>query len=311
VVGAGNVCPASLVSLTAGKSSLTDIDIGSVDGGSDQTPLDSEPDSTDPDDGTVGPDNAFAARDAYSEILCADSSPCGTYKPFDAASYARKWDLHREYEDDAAARRDHNNNYGYFGGQGGDCQNFVSQSLKAGGLRFMRAEGENSPDGTATGQSSKYHHGEGSWWSMYQETPAGAGSNLPLRSYDVTESFIRSKQLYHHLLDYDLATTEPPGTRVHTGDLLFYNLHGMSIDGTGDIGRDGEPDKGLDHTQIITRVTQNRVYVSQHSPGYTRSLRDVIDNNDDSDSTEPKHVWNTDWRFIIVRPHHTAANIGS
>jgi hypothetical protein len=128
----------------------------------------------------------------------------------------------------------------------------------------------------------------------------------------VTRSFIRSKELYHHLLNYDLATKLPAGTRVHTGDLVFYNLHGMSIDGTGETGRDGEPDVGLDHTQILTRVTRNRVYVSQHSPGYTRSLATVIDNNDDSDGTAPPvHVWNTDWKFVIVRPHHTAANIGS
>jgi hypothetical protein len=125
--------------------------------------------------------------------------------------------------------------------------------------------------------------------------------------YDGTKSFIRSKELYHHLLDYDLATKEPPGTRVHTGDLLFYNLHGMSIDGTGQVGRDGEKDVGLDHTQIITRVTHNRVYVSQHSPGYTRSLATVIHNN----QVPGSHEWNRDWMFVIVRPHHTAANINS
>ncbi|WP_445152209.1 hypothetical protein [Baekduia sp. Peel2402] len=45
--------------------------------------------------------------------------------------------------------------------------------------------------------------------------------------------------------------------------------------------------------------------IAAELPGYTRSLATVIHNN-----IAGTHEWNRDWKFVIVRPHHTAANIG-
>jgi hypothetical protein len=61
-----------------------------------------------------------------------------------------------------------------------------------------------------------------------------------VRFYTTATSFVRAQTLYDHLLDYDLATIFPPGGKVRPGDIVFYNLHGLSLD------------HGIDHTQIVT-----------------------------------------------------------
>jgi hypothetical protein len=51
-------------------------------------------------------------------------------------------------------------------------------------------------------------------------------------------------------------------------------------------------------------VTRNAIWVSQHLPGYNATLRSVVSRND-----TPNHRLNHDWRYLIVHPKYTAANI--
>jgi hypothetical protein len=231
-----------------------------------------------------------SSSSAYRETLCLTGGPCGRYSGLAAAGYAVRWDLAREGKDNDRAREDHNRNWDFFGGDGGDCTNFASQALKAGGMRFMRAHGLNSPNASDADSPSKFIRGEGSWWSYFQDVPQ-YGTSFTVRYYTTATSFIRSQTLYNHLIGYALAELVGPGGKVRAGDLVFYNLHGVSLD-------------GLDHTQIVTRVTRSTIWVAQHSPGYNQPLRDVIDRND-----TPDHRLNVDWRYWIVHPTHTAANI--
>jgi hypothetical protein len=108
----------------------------------------------------------------YSETLCPSKYPCGKYKGASAASYAKTWDLNGESEEEASINS--NRQYYYYGGDGGDCTNFASQALKAGGMRFMRAHGSNDPNGDAHTEEENeaiFLKGQGSWWSYYNTVP--------------------------------------------------------------------------------------------------------------------------------------------
>ena len=223
----------------------------------------------------------------FDEQLCgANPSPCGKYNGRAAANYAIRWNLRGMGHEEARFRS--NRNFDYFGGQGGDCTNYVSQALYNGGMRFMRANGRNDPDASNIEVRSDFEHGEDSWWSYFYLTNHGP---FLQRDYEVTESWVRAEVLREQLLSNGLAKVVQPGERLKAGDVVFYNLHGLDM-------------SEADHTQFVVRVGKRRAWVAQHSPGYRQTLRRVINRND-----TPDHKLNVDWRFQVVRPLYTAANI--
>jgi hypothetical protein len=311
---ASNAGTVTSATLTSAPSTATGENPGPDDGDIAGTPVDPEPDvltalaapgapdpSVEPSAGgsTVSLDGSTATITSYSEHPCF-SSPCGKYSPRDAVAYARKWNLlysaardQHEGTGDDYQRSNANPNYRYFGGAGGDCTNYVSQALKAGGLRFMRANGRNRPDSSPyDGTKDLYEKGEGSWWSnwwFYHDPISSLGDH---RIYDNTESWARVQKLYDHLLEYGLADPVSNAANLRRGDLVFINF-------------DGTDNDNLHHAQIITRVTHGRAYVSQHSPAYLKPLANVRIRVSNSSGT-----FGTDWKWFFLRPRHTAANIG-
>jgi hypothetical protein len=232
------------------------------------------------------------------EKLCQGEgeNPCGHYNGLAAAKYAIKWNL--AGQDDSEAQENKNPLYQYKGGDGGDCPNFVSQALHAGGMKFMRTNGNNTVDVEASGENrgSEYEHGPGSWWASYYEYPYG-GTQILAVHRDFTAAWARGEKLYEHLLEYGLAE-DYTGTsqKIRIGDILFYNETGLD-------------NEHIAHSQIVTglgrRNGRNLIYVSQHSDNYTQPLAYVVKR-----LNSKGHLLGQDWQIFFLHPTHTAANIG-
>jgi hypothetical protein len=241
---------------------------------------------------TSGEAEVIFAND-LQERLCGEyptTNPCGRYNGHDAAKYATEWDLAGTDNDEA--RRDANHRFEYYGGNGGDCTNFASQALKAGGMKFMRATGENDTNASTGSQAGNFHRGVGSWWTYYQTTPV-SGTSFLQTTFESSESFIKAPKLYEHLSGFGLISSVDRLARPRPGDLVFYNLAGSDL-------------SGIDHTQVVVRVTKKAIWVAQHSPGYVHTMAYVVNKND-----KPGHELGIDWNFWFVHPIYTAANIGT
>lgn len=250
-------------------------------------------------DAHAGPDDFASPFDtggrASFENLCGEAtSPCGHFNRAAAAAYAEKWAL--KGETDAEARENRNREYDYFGGEGGDCTNFASQALKAGGMRFMRANGYNSTNGNDTTHSDdeEFDETEGSWWAYYLDTPFWGDALYSERTYSFSASFVRAHTLQEHLIGYELGRFVKTGEPVRPGDIIFYDVEGTSLEY-----------KDIDHAQVVTRVSGKSIWVAQHSKQYERTLAAVVTKLED----EGKKLY-TDWRYDIVEPIHTAADSG-
>ncbi len=184
----------------------------------------------------------------YSETLCTKGGPCGKYKGTVAAQYAERWALaglsEEEIDEDA------NREYDYFGGNGGDCTNFVSQALHAGGLRFMRAHGRNGPNGGGLGQEEMdeetFLQGRGAWWSYYEIVPLEASESLG-PSYEFTPAWVRAHDLYKHVLEYGLARIVGSHEVARPGDIVFYDLYNPSLAA-----------ENFDHVQMVVKSNLDR-----------------------------------------------------
>ena len=246
--------------------------------------------------------NALTARfnvafsdNSYKETLCVAQNPCGSYKGSTAAKYAERWVLAGESEQQIEENVNHE--YNYYGGNGGDCTNFVSQALKAGGLRFMRAHGDDSPDGGGQSQEEAdeaiFLKGQGSWWSYYATIPLES-SETYVRSYTPTQSFVRAGRLYSHLLEYGLARIVGAHEVARPGDIVFYDLYNTSL-----------APQDIDHAQLVVKVTKTATWVAQHSPSYVHTLGFVIHRHEEGYGAVARN-----WDYVILEPTHTAANIG-
>jgi hypothetical protein len=109
----------------------------------------------------------------------------------------------------------------------------------------------------------------------------------------VTRSFVRVKENFARLLDYALAEFVPHSQRVRPGDIVYLNQHGTDL-------------ADIDHTQIISKVVDNRAFVSQHSPGYTKSFQAVVQSFKQRGS-----ILGRDWQYWVLRPKYTATNLTS
>jgi hypothetical protein len=243
-----------------------------------------------------------AASGTYTEKPCATSEACGTFNGPAAAVYGERWSFAGVTEGGKtpdeigqAEYERHDRSFGFFGGhEGGDCTNFASAALHAGGMQYMRSHGDDNPNGdnTTKADSEEYLKGEGAWWSYYIEYPF-EGTNILVRSYEVTRTFVRAGELYEHLVQFGLGRVVHNTEYVKPGDLVFYDLDGTSM----------EPEQ-IDHTQVVIHASHSYIYVAQHSSGYIHSLNYVIEK-----VTKEKGALHQHWNFTIVEPDHTEADI--
>jgi hypothetical protein len=137
-----------------------------------------------------------------------------------AANYASVWALHRNpmWVDDSSSA-----------GGGGDCTNFVSQALFAGGWPMIKAG--LAPNGSI--RTGPY------WWAeMFNH-------NRRQRS----KSWGSAEQFRHFLEHSGRARPcYPPEMKV--GDLMQYILPGY---------------EHASHTMMVTKVVQGRIHLSYHS----------------------------------------------
>ena len=125
-----------------------------------------------------------------------------------AIEYAQKWALSS------------NPDFYHFGGIGGDCTNFISQCLLAGGAKMNFSQ----PDG---------------WFYI----------NLYNRSASWTSVYYLQKFLLSNM---------SPGISTH-----FESLHNLQ---EGDlIQLRQKPNKDFNHTLIITRIENEKIYICAHS----------------------------------------------
>jgi len=182
----------------------------------------------------------------------------------------------------------YNHEFRFFGGIGGDCTNFTSQVLWAGGMNFARTHGYNEPDTEANGEDhyGDYEWGRGSWWEGYFYFDG------QLKEFKrPTESFVNAAKLREHLVEYGLARFIPRGQPVHRGDIIFYNEHGH------------DPSK-LHHSQTVVAVTPGKIWVGQHSEDYIKTLRAVRHHLDEERGPE-----GVAWELYVYRPTHSRANL--
>ncbi len=293
---AGNVSPVRYATLQAIAPTLTPADLGSTSG-SGAVDIDPEPakNEEEPSEGTY---EAFrgaglpAPMNASNERLCegAGENPCGHYDAFAAGSYAQTWSLNGE--SDSEAEHNHNHKFRYQGGRGGDCTNFVSQALHFGGMRYMRANGFNTPNALTEENNniSAYEHGQGAWWSLYADLPIGGATQ---RYTDFTRAWAGAYGLYEHLTEYNLGHVLGPNEPIHRGDVVFYSE-----------SHELKP-IGIEHTQIVSRIDDGAIWVAQHSKNYERKLGYVIEKLHHQHRDLGK-----DYEFYFFRPEHAAANIG-
>ena len=279
---------------------LTPENIGSEAPGEENEPVEMWPEPEEADDTRgaatrgVAPQLQAASSDStYEQHPCKTAEPCGSYEPKAAAAYAAKWSLKDSNGlfGDPVEERD--KNFDYLGGQGGDCTNFASAALHAGGMQFMRSHGDDNPDGelATKGDSAEFVTGEGAWWSYWYNVTTEFG---PEREYEVTKTFVRAGELELHLKQYGLARRIYGWEHIKPGDLIFYDLFGAELGQTH-----------TDHTQVVTRVTDGQIFVAQHSEGYEETLKHVISRV----TKEKLEEEDQDWTWEAVEPTHTQANI--
>ena len=288
--GAANRSDVTSVDLIIQESTLTPEDIGE-EGDQDEWKridvYDEPPPPKEPGEEAPSKSEYFTSSQpppTGTNELCGEETenPCGQYHPRLAAQYAYKW------IDEDREKTYYNHEFMFLGGNGGDCTNFTSQILWAGGMRFMRTNGYNEPDMEANGEDhfGSYDYGQGSWWEGYYYYK----EQLKLFRTP-TESFVNAKKLLDHLVEYGLVAYVPKNSPVQKGDVIFYNEHGTS------------PEK-VSHSQTIISVTPHRIWVGQHSSTYIATLRSVRKRINVDRGPQGKA-----WEYFIYRPIHTQANL--
>jgi hypothetical protein len=196
---------------------------------------------TDVTTGILGPH----AHIAFTKICPGSTVACGTYNGAAAAAYALKWydGFNPAYDN-------------FTGGGGGDCTNFASQALVAGGVQFSYDFED--------GNESDY-----AWYSLHSKRFARIAKPGPVPAYEFSSAFVRSQDLWNHLLvDTGLASQIPqkgfPDAMTHVlrpGDLLFEKIGASKV---------------FDHTQVVVKVNKNEVLVAQHGNGKTETVAHEI-----------------------------------
>lgn len=157
------------------------------------------------------------------------------YNPSEAVRYAHRW------------ANSFNPKYANYDGKGGDCTNFVSQCIKAGGGRETKSPARHVPIVPTTSY----------WWC-----------NFPI---DVSSSWIRVKDFHSYwapkIPDANYKDAATVGRNGYVGDVVQIRYAGTLTRW---------------HTMIITKKVGNKVYLSGHSKArYDYSISNIDDKKND------------------------------
>lgn len=222
---------------------------------------------------------AAAAR-AADGTDCAGASPCGRFDVLGALTYTWAWTKHAG---------DHNPHFANFGGEGGNCTNFVSQVLYAGGMGFM----------------GEYGHGKGAWWYRDALGAPGSGVTYPyspeLERYPIqrefTSSFVNADELPRHLYEYGLAdpvSADP--RRWRPGDLIFEDFF-------------SHRSQRFDHAQIVFALRRGQPIIAQESGD--RTYHDLPWTIVSGLITRQYGRYGRGWSLVVLRPRYKWANVGA
>ncbi len=151
----------------------------------------------------------MASASSVNGTCTVQESPCGGLDLNEMARYAKYWGDESHH----FARKPFYADYG-----SNNCTNFISQILRAGGAKFMRA----------------FEHGDGSWW--YRNLSSGGifGTG-PSAGWEDTDSWRQSDVLPRHLWRFELAyidsSQQPYGWTM--GNIIAYDW--IDSDGKGNI----------------------------------------------------------------------------
>jgi sugar lactone lactonase YvrE len=150
-----------------------------------------------------------ASASSVSGGCSKKESPCGALDLDRMARYAVYWGNPEHH----GARNPFYHDYG-----SENCTNFVSQVLRAGRAKFMRA----------------FEHGDGSWW-YYNFGSGGVLGDGPSAGWDNTESWSVSDKLPRHLWRFALVHIDPVQQPWGwtKGDILDYDW--FDVEGKGKI----------------------------------------------------------------------------
>jgi hypothetical protein len=190
--------------------------------------------------------NAAAARTAPATaagVDCRDCpaghSPCGSYDPWKAITYARTYAVK------------FNTQWTHFAPN--DCTNFASQVLLAGGMNMMR----------------EFQRGQGSWWGIKGGDKGDTQRN--------TESWRLAKKFTDHLLEYGLAvhTNKWYGGDIvywnwHDGGSSVDHISIVTGITNGKVYLGGHGgNKGADSNYAAKTVEEVKKRVKKHHPKYS------------------------------------------
>ncbi len=200
---------------------------------------------------------------------CDGRSPCGDYDALAANLYATYWGT--EHHVNAFGEKARNPGYHNYGDN--NCTNFLSQIIRAGNVKFMRA----------------FDHADGSWW-YHNNFPGGQRVPPEGVGWDSTESWRLADKLPRHLWQYGLAhidrVQQPWGwTR---GDILAEDWFGTNGKGdfnhlqyvvgtTNAAGHAREPlianesSPGRNYPSLIWWQVRRRIQEAEGEPGWTRA----------------------------------------
>ncbi len=236
------------------------------------------------DSGQAFTDKAVAARAAttprFDNMCPGDATTCGTFNGAAAGRYALKY--YRKARANTAQ-------FSNWEKEGGDCTNFVSQALWAGGKKFIGTDGYfTNPDGN-DGRAAKMFGVKNAWWSNYRDEGR-------YRYYTVANAWYRVKALRVHLEELNLATRITSTTSLKRGDVVFINSDGNSLD-------------GATHVEVVSQLTPKYgPWLASHSKYYNMPLSKL--------RTRLTNLYgakgaNDGWNWWVYRPTAAAADLPS
>jgi hypothetical protein len=221
-----------------------------------------------------------AAAGAEDLVDCAGASPCGRFDVAGELTYAWAWTKHAD---------DHNPHFANFTGAGGNCTNFVSQVLYAGGMGFMR----------------EFGHGSGAWWYRDALGAPGSGRTYPYTTrferypltLEFTASFMNADELPRHLYEYGLADVVSNDPRQwRPGDLIFENFFSAR-------------QQEYDHAQVVFAVRGGQPIIAQQSGD--RTYHDLGWAAVSKLLTLQHGPQGRGWDLVVLRPLYKWANVGA
>jgi hypothetical protein len=203
-----------------------------------------------------------ASASSVNGSCTTEESPCGALDLNEMAQYAVYWGNEAHH----GARNGFYANYG-----SNNCTNFISQILRAGGAKFMRA----------------FDHIDGSWWYRNFSSGGGIFGPGPTAGWDDTESWRLADELPRHLWRFGLAHIDPTQQSWGwtKGNILAYDWidsdgkgnvnHLNFVVGTQDMASGREPmvanssSQGSNYSNLLWRDVKRRIEL-EHGSAWSR-----------------------------------------